>query len=443
MRPCFLSIRGVGVFLSIAVLLAVTSAGWAQEGQAGTKKELEDAWKTHKARAKMLLAGDDQPRKGDEAVAKAAAEWFLFRITHKSAYDQAEVHKTFAAEVATAWEKKLGGQANDNRKYINSYFGPALVASMKEVMTRNPPAKEASTAIHAAMMLPTMARFKADPVGAYLADLIDNKDGTTHDIVRLYALKGMREYLPIFSFYDDYEIDGKLSNLNAVLAKKPHDIKNIDALVKFIERPVSVAGMTKEEIDAVRYLRREAIITLAQVGAPAVSAIKKLKKVEGPVAPTLLKVLVKGKGGLQPPASLSEKIEAAHGLCYMKHANMPEYNPDVAAYLIGQTVVEFVSEYNQDLVNFRVAAVNKTLPALPFKVDANRLLVGLKEFAKNPNTDAAAKLRDTAQPILLRMTNYDTINTLPDLQRQVQQSLPKSKAPFKTLPTPAIPLDGQ
>jgi hypothetical protein len=438
MRAYCSSICGAGVLLGIALLFAGAGPSWAQEGQAGTKKELEDAWSKARGRNKALLDGSDQPKKGDEAVAKAVAQWFIFRITHKAAYDPAEVHKSFAAEVASAWDKKFGGQAKDNRKYINSYLGPALVASMKEVMTRNPATKDASTAINAAMMLPTMARLKADPIGAYLAELIDNKDGTTHDLVQLYALKSLREFLPIFAFYDDYETDGKI-NLNAVLAKKPHDIKNVDALTKFIERPVNVAGMTPGQIDAVRYVRREAIITLAQAGAPAVAAIKKAGKVEGAVAPTLLKVLVKGKGGLQPPASLHEKIEAALGLCMMKHANMPEYNPEIAAYLIGQTLVEFVGEYNKDLANI---VTKKTLPGHAFKADANRFLVGLKEFAKNAGAlDAAVKLNEAAPLILRKMTNYDPVND-GELRRQVQ-SLPKSRSPFKTLKTPPIQLDGQ
>ena len=39
-----------------------------------------------------------------------------------------------------------------------------------------------------------------------------------------------------------------------------------------------------------------------------------------------------------------ERIEAAIGLCHLKYPNMPEYNKDVAVYLVGLTLLEFVRE---------------------------------------------------------------------------------------------------
>src|SRR5207244_1546371 len=109
-----------------------------------------------------------------------------------------------------------------------------------------------------------------------------------------------------------------------------------------------LSALPYEEQMAVRFIRREAIIALAQAGAPAVSAVpdKVAKKAPNPVglvAPTLLKVLA---GNLQPPPSSHEKIEAAIGLCNMKHPNMPEYNPGLATYLIGQMILDLSAEYS-------------------------------------------------------------------------------------------------
>ena len=71
------------------------------------------------------------------------------------------------------------------------------------------------------------------------------------------------------------------------------------------------------ELEALRYLRREAVISLAHAGVPAVSAIKSSGAVKGPVAYELLRVLVKGKGAYNPSPSLSERVEAALGLCLL------------------------------------------------------------------------------------------------------------------------------
>ena len=45
---------------------------------------------------------------------------------------------------------------------------------------------------------------------------------------------------------------------------------------------------------------------------------------EGPIAVTLLKVLV--PGNLDPAPNLAERNEAALGLCQMNYKNMPEYD---------------------------------------------------------------------------------------------------------------------
>src|SRR6516162_4331800 len=91
---------------------------------------------------------------------------------------------------------------------------------------------------------------------------------------------------------DDLELTDKAQN-----DKRKRDAKLVDALTKYIEHPFNVKGRSAEEVDAVRFIRREAIFTLAHAGAPAVLAVNKKKKeiLQGPVAPTLLKVLAGGE----------------------------------------------------------------------------------------------------------------------------------------------------
>src|SRR4029079_11996231 len=123
-------------------------------------------------------------------------------------------------------------------------------------------------------------------------------------------------------------------------AKRKHDATNVDALVKYIERPApNLKNMQPDEIATLRFLRREAIIALAAAGAPAVTAHPKAPRrpLDGLVAPTLMKVLT--KNGLQPPTSMNEKIEAAIGLCNLEYPWMPEYRPELAVYLVGHTLV--------------------------------------------------------------------------------------------------------
>jgi hypothetical protein len=308
---------------------------------------------------------------------------------------------------------------------------------MKEVLARDIKTDQA-TVINGAMMLPTMAKLKQDQVSDYLIELV--KVSNTHDAVRLYALKGLKEAMPItIQPGDDLDLKDTAQN-----DKRKRDTEVVEALTNYIERPVTVAGMSAEEVDAVRYIRREAIISLAQAGAPAVLAVnkKQAKKdiLQGAVAPTLLKVLA-GRD-IKPPPSLQEKIEAALGLCALKHPNMPEYNPSLATYLIGRTIVDLVDDYNRDLANIGVLGKNRRLPYIAYRTDARRLGDALTEFAKHANTPQTKILKDLAQPVLASMTKFtQTDPYLPpansvDLRKHVSTTRPKTGDVFKTLSKP-------
>jgi len=296
-------------------------------------------------------------------------------------------------------------------------------------------------------MLPTMVKLKQDKVTDYLIELVN--DGKTHDIVRLYALKGLKELMPITIQPGDNDLDltDKAQN-----RKRSRDTELVKALTTYIERPVDVAGMSAEEVDAVSYIRREAIISLAHAGAPAVLAVPMKSKKEkgkkpapeGMVAPTLLKVL---NGDLQPPSGLHEKIEAALGLCAMKHPNMPEYDPTVATYLIGRTLVEFLERYNKELDKIAITGSGRKLPSIGYRTEATRLRDALNDFAKNGNAKSAL-LQKAANLILESMTPkgslYAPIDNarLGELQRyvqQLQQTRPKTGQVFKTLEAPVFP----
>jgi hypothetical protein len=425
--------RSVLFAVAFAVAVIVTNIGSAE--QLGTKDGLEGALKAvDKERAEFMRKArpvDAGSKKVAKQTADAAAQYYLFRITIRS-LDSHAVQNKFAVDVLEVTKQS-------DRSFVN-IFGPSLVASMKDVLAAQNMKKDAAIIVNAAMMLPTMAKLKQDDVGTYLRDLVD--DPKTHDVVRLYALKGLKEYMPIGAQLDDNNLDIADARQNA---RRKLDTLYVETLTKFIERKPSVAGLSPGEVDAVRYLRREAIISLGFANSPTVIAVtkKQVKKdiLEGTVAPTLLNVLAKGQ--LEPTPSLQEKLEAVHGLCALKFANLPEYNPDVANYLIGQTVLEFTKEYNVDWVNFAAAGVTKKLPYIAWKLEAKRLEASLKELEKNTKTKAAKELHDLAAPVLAPMSKYDPLDPgrMGDFSRQVPQWRPSDGKVFRTLNGPVIPLN--
>ena len=83
-------------------------------------------------------------------------------------------------------------------------FGPATVASMRPILERDIKS-DSTTVLRAAMMLPLMGKLKQEDVGKYLVELV--KYEKTHDAVRLWAFKGMRELFPIALQPDDLSLD--------------------------------------------------------------------------------------------------------------------------------------------------------------------------------------------------------------------------------------------
>ena len=424
MRACLSFVRGFSLFL---VLFAVPGIGWGQ-GQLGTVEGLKKAFSDTNKRRDQLHSGEATPVKGDANVAEAIANYYLYRITHVTERPE-KVQEEFSKAVDSAMEKR----AKSNRAYVEGYFAPALAKSMTEVLNRDFKA-DRSAVIHAAMMLPALGRLKADATNDLLIALVKNGN----DVVRLYALKGLRETMPITPQPLEVVLDFKDAAQNQ---KRNRDTLHVDSLARYIQTPIPVSGMRDEEVAAVRYIRREAIISLARAGSPAVLArpIKLGKKADpdGPVAPALLMVLA---GNVKPGPSLQEKVEAVVGLCNLKYPEMPEYDPSVATFLIGQTMLEFTAEYSKDLANFGVGGAKKELPYLAWKTEAKRLKASLGEYTKTTKTKQATELQAYSEPILEAVGDYKTPNAakVNELRQKVQFSRPASGAVFRTLKTPEV-----
>jgi hypothetical protein len=452
------SLRLFSLFAGVGLVLG--SAGFLKAQQPIEKKELEKLERDFESSWRKLNSGDAAANAKDKNVAEAQAKWFIYRIAVPG-FDMAKVHKEFEYNMGTTLEAKL---KNKNKVYLDLY-APALATALGHVLEINPVQSQPTTAVNAAMMLSTMAKLKHKATSDLLIKLIqDEKD--VHDAIRLYAFRAMREAMPIRIQLDPAHAINPEEFTNAAQnAQRALDAQNVDTLTKFIERPATITGMTQQQIDAVRYIRREAIIALAQSGAPAVNALAENKPQKRPevtkafVAPTLMKVLVKGQ--LRPEPSIQEKIEAALGLCAMKYPNMPEYNAHLGVYLVGTAVLDFANEYNKDHTNFSVTGPTKKLPYLQFKGEAIRLKAGLAELIKNmpkdpvnvtnyrdPEAKKAADMLDAKYQYL-----HDRIATLKGflpasneataLGLELPKMRPKSSAVFKTLKnSPILQIDG-
>ena len=424
MRSSLPLVRASVPLLGVCIILALPAVAWPQ-GQLGTKEALKKAYAENSFRRDQLFAGNLKAEKGDMKIAEAAANYFIYRVTH-STENPTVVHNDFNKAIASMVNLEKG---KSNQDWLN-LFGPACVESIKQILERDVKA-EPGAVINAAMMLQQLGKLKQANINNYLIDLV--KYEKYHDAIRVYAFKGLREAMPVLVQPSDLELD---LNDKAFQARVARDVKVVEALTTYIEKPIKVNNMSAEEIAAVRFVRREAISALANAGSPAVLAFptKGTRKatLQGPVAPTLMRVLTP-KTELLPTPNLTEKIEAAVGLCNMKYPNMPEYNKDVAVYLVGQTLVEFVREYNKDRGNFTGVGVARTIPYLGWKTDSRRLEAGLKELAKDKASPSAQGLEARAKVVLDSIIKHEAPDRIAELQTFVDSIRPKAGNVFKTV----------
>ena len=203
-------------------------------------------------------------------------------------------------------------------------------------------------------------------------------------------------------------------------------MERVAALTQFLQRPGPDKDASPEEVAAHRYVRRECIRALAGVGIPAVD-VSLRKSVDGVSIYPLLRVLVdpKNKNALHPPPSLTEKLEAAIGICNMKILGADPlnlYQADVSIYLVGQFMEELIAEYRKDQSNFATKASLK--PAILWKAYAQRLWDAkskenpgaldnlIQHTAKSPAGKNAVKLLEAVKSQLEAMRIHDKVTAL-------------------------------
>jgi hypothetical protein len=258
-----------------------------------------------------------------------------------------------------------------------------------------------------------------------LAELV--RDPKRSEAVKLYALRGLGEFFKA--------APPDVGPLGAP-DKKERDAKRIQAVIDFVKRKSPVtADMTPEEVEAVRYVRREAVRALAQVQIPAVDVEVKTNKVMAPVALTLLGVLAGKSAGIDPPPSLNEQVDAAVALCRMKGARIPEYDQKLVLPFLAAVLAEFATQYNDDYKNVILNDKEREIKPgglHPWRAMTERLKSGLKDLGKN-NPAVAAQAADLARRSdLVLITTAERRLAVPDpviegLRAFAQASAPKMK----------------
>jgi len=303
-------------------------------------------------------------------------------------------------------------------------LGKELVARFQEVFGL-PFEHNRLAHVNGAMLLPDLGRLKTVEVGKYLTDLV--KDPKTNDVIRFFGIKALGEFFPAREFVNLDE------NKKPLEEQKLRDIERVDLLVKLIERDWNVKGGSAAEQDAIRYVRREAIKSLARSTVPAIEVAK--GKVNGAAVYTLMRVLA--DDGLNPSVGIPEKIEAAIGICQMKPREISAYDPELGLYLVAKFLHDLGSAYQKDWTEARIAKRYST----PWRFHAARIKTALNTQYNNlANINSgrkatAQKLQTDATIMLNEMGASNSVaGQLDRLNALANQLRPTTTTVFKNIP---------
>jgi hypothetical protein len=416
MRQVRWSPRGRHFGLALLASFALLSGAPGQEQLSKGEDEQQFGRMAFHFYTKIL--GGEAPLPKDYPL-EQASRYYVLRVTSVQAHADSKLMAKYVKDfedmaVVVARESK------NNRDVVNT-FAPHLVNRFKEVFALNLSPNRIAI-VNAALMLPHLARFKNDAIGDYLATLIG--DDKTHDAIRVHAAKGMVEFFPAKAFTKFSDKADK-----ATLDKKKRDKDRIDALLKYVNRPMPPLN-DPLQIEALRYVRREVVTALAATGVPAVTAYK--GSLEAPVAASLVKVLAKK---VQPEPSIHERLEAAIGVCqFTKYVD--EYDPKIGIYLVGETLSDIFAEYKRDFGNIALKGKERKPTYLAWKLQSKRLEYAMKDLIENtrgtPSANSGQTIATMTLPILRAMANNEALDQDQAFRAAVQKMRPTgSKTLFK------------
>lgn len=408
------------LFLACAAFLLQVGAAGAQ--QLTNNEELK-AFNAVEFQFRSAVMAGQQP--ANDKQCELASKFYVLRVTLvENASDPKKMNK-----VLEDFENLLApvqANAKINRDAVGK-LAPHLVNRFKEVFALDINANRLAL-VNAAIMLPQLAKFRHDDIGDYLATLVG--DPKLHDAIRVHAAKGLREYFPARPFL---KLDLNQPNTKQMEARRDREIKRVDALLKFIVRPMPATITDPYEIEGLRYMRREAVTTLAMAGVPAVSALK--GKIDGPVAVGLIKVLAKK---VEPEPSVAERVEAAIGVCHFTKY-VEEYDPKIGVYLVGEAISDMLGEYKKDMANIQLKGKERKPTYFAWRILAKRLEFALGDLGANTKGSKDVKLTQDAQaldaltrPMLKSIANGDPIDREVEFRAMVQKMRPNTKTLFKS-----------
>jgi hypothetical protein len=369
--------------------------------------------RTQRETAQKLARGDAPYGDEHKETVKVMAKWYSYRLTWPKYQNEAGMMKRlfdeYEQEIGTAGSKKPATQP-----FLDA-FTKNMVVTTREVLKGDPGARQPAIArINAVRQLAFLAKFGQEEAADVFVEVIKDPDPDM-DASRYYAFQGLRD---LFA-----------QAQKTPMKDKAREARSILALIEFLDKPMTVPpSMSREEVEGLRFLRREATRALALTRYPAV-AEEKTKAIQGRTALVLLRIA--RKNGLVPEPRWDEQVEAAIGLARLQCKLFEDYQPDYAAQQIGGALVDFANVYNQDdskekEKGYKIYAMRFTEALAAMKTDVTKNIKD-KEIVQYVND-----MINRAVKVLSAIENKaSTANAAADLDNWVNNTAPKSASVYK------------
>jgi hypothetical protein len=423
-----------------AAFLAVSSLAWgcgtgsvrAQDSdQRLTAPEVSPGEKTQLLN---LRDGRGEVSEADKRLLEKAAKWYIYRLTHKefqerrppdgtsvgtgqSTYDilQRDLYPLIAVPDPTK------PPLTDNQIKFMQAFTRALLDPIRKVLVNPVPIAR----INAAIVLAKLSETQQEELADDLVKVI--QDPEQLDAVKLYALRGLKTLLQ-GEPYLDRDVNEVRYKTGDTFGDRDREKRCILALIEFINRQPRFSGKpTPAEVNAYRYVRREAVRALGFSRYPAV-ADPRTHVISAPTAVVLTRVM--RRSGLSPEPSVSEQMEAAIGICQLRAREYLSYNVETAANHIGWFVVDFADKYEQDRT--------KGAKGGRWRYDANRLITGLQTLGAESQSNAKVTQVVRRCTEVLRNIHGGTPTDVRGLRTWLDQNPPSDPRLYKGEETSAV-----
>jgi hypothetical protein len=379
-----------------------------------------------------MHAGRESPTNAENsAILDHAAQWYTYRMTWSSYQDPER-------------PGRLMGLQRDIFEQFFELHDPKRPPTLQQIAFMDELRKHLVQRLHdvvknpkliarvnACMLLARIAATGFEETADVFSELI--LDPAEHEAVKFWAFRGLKDLFAM----------GRGENANP-FRNHEREARAVQALIDYLaQKPKIAPGTPAEELEALAYVRTEAIAALGETRFPAETrTVNKQHILERPTALTLLRYVSGDQ--VAPPPALDEQVAAFIGICQLRSHLCQDYQLDYTIQHLARFIIDLVQRFNA----YSVPQGDKDKPGkqYPWRLQAMRLcqaLDALKADATSPPVNEhslyVSKFADLAGRLLREiMDGKSSQPSAGELAGWLAQTPPKAKSVYKSLPASVV-----